>query len=134
MKAPAEFEFVLGDAGGVDRQLKGRATAGPNGLELRFEGYGDHSSPAGHGAPVFIELHDGALKVHVWADINKEDPTHSIDLDGARETARSDDEECPECRARNGTVQSTPCGSLCKECLRKHAQECGVCSAEFCAR
>ena len=45
--------------------------------------------PEGHGtldgdfAPVVIELKDKTVRLIVWADINQEDPTHIIPLDGA---------------------------------------------------
>jgi hypothetical protein len=45
--------------------------------------------PEGHGtldgdfAPVVIELKDKMVRLIVWADINQEDPTHIIQLDGA---------------------------------------------------
>ncbi len=33
---------------------------------------------------VCIEIYDGQLRVIVWSDIDQEDPTHSINLEGAR--------------------------------------------------
>lgn len=35
------------------------------------------------GSPVFLELHEGKLRLIVGADINQEEPTHFIDLNGA---------------------------------------------------
>jgi len=60
-----------------------------NGLVISAEGYGDHTSQDGFGAPILItnQIH-GGLEVVVWADINKEDPTHIIKLDGAQESKR----------------------------------------------
>jgi hypothetical protein len=37
-----------------------------------------------------LESVNGHLRVIIWADINAEDPTHIIDLEGARETARKE--------------------------------------------
>lgn len=55
---------------------------------FHFEGYGDHNSPDGQGIPVLFEVYEGELRLLVWADINREDPTHIISLDGARERDR----------------------------------------------
>jgi hypothetical protein len=58
------------------------------GLGIVPEGYGDLCSPDGKGVPILIDYYDGRLRVVVWSDINQEDPTHTIDLEGARESAR----------------------------------------------
>lgn len=42
-----------------------------------------------NGSPVMVEYYQGKWWVRVWADINKGDPTHAIDLTGAMETERS---------------------------------------------
>ena len=55
---------------------------------IRPHGYGDKTSADGHGYPVIMEYYNGKLRLLVWADINKEDPTHVIDLEGARESNR----------------------------------------------
>jgi len=57
-------------------------------LYLYPEGYGDASTEDGEGCPVMIERWNGELRVVVWSDINKEDPTHIISLEGARESLR----------------------------------------------
>lgn len=59
-----------------------------DGLAILPEGYGENGTQAGHGAPVYIELHKGELRLLVWADINQPDPTHIICLDGAKESNR----------------------------------------------
>lgn len=58
------------------------------GVALYADGYGDQGSAPGHGSPVYLELHQGVLRVLVWADINAEEPTHIIDLKDARESNR----------------------------------------------
>ena len=70
--------------------VRGRVEVQKHGqnLILRFEGFGDHNSEDGYGAPVLVENWEGKLRVVVWADINQEDPTHVIDLTGARERNR----------------------------------------------
>jgi hypothetical protein len=54
----------------------------------RFAGLGDFSSAPGHGTPVYLDDYE-SLRLCVWADINQEDPTHIIPLDGARESLRN---------------------------------------------
>lgn len=39
-------------------------------------------------SPILLERHQGTVRLLVWADINQEEPTHVIDLSGAKETAR----------------------------------------------
>jgi hypothetical protein len=51
-------------------------------------GLGDFSSAPGHGSPVYLDDFE-SLRLCVWADINQEDPTHIIPLDGARESLRN---------------------------------------------
>lgn len=68
---------------------------------LAFEGYGEKTAADGHGQPVMIELdQDDKPRVIVWSDINREEPTHVIDLEGAREDAR-DARECSHCGSVN---------------------------------
>jgi len=40
------------------------------------------------GYPVLLELYQGEYRLYVWGDINDEEPTHVISLEGARETKR----------------------------------------------
>jgi hypothetical protein len=54
------------------------------------KGYGDYYSQ-GKGTPVMLELYEGRLRLVVWADINKQEATHIIDLEGARESNRKED-------------------------------------------
>ena len=42
----------------------------------------------GDDSPIYLEFYDGKWRLHVWADINQEDPTRSIDLSGALESNR----------------------------------------------
>ncbi len=65
-----------------------RVFATPLGVSFFADTYGDHTSAEGHGSPIFLELCKGHLRLFVWADINREEPTHIIDLDGAREDRR----------------------------------------------
>ena len=60
----------------------------PQAIELGFEGYGECGAADGYGRPVRVELYEGKLRLLVWADINSEDPTHTIELNGAQEVRR----------------------------------------------
>lgn len=60
-------------------------------LLVEFDGYGEKCAADGHGTPVMIEWHEGVPRVIVWADINKEDPTNIINLQGAQEKLREDE-------------------------------------------
>lgn len=54
-------------------------------LYIGLSGYGDLCSTPGSGLPIALDMCDGNLQLFVWSDINQEDPTHIIDLEGARE-------------------------------------------------
>ncbi len=41
-------------------------------------------------APIILERYEGRLRLIVWADINEEEPTHIIDLEGARVDGRQE--------------------------------------------
>ena len=56
-------------------------------LDLVIEGFGTKAMPSGTSAPIYLEIQNGVPKLYVWADINEEDPTHIIDLSGAKEEA-----------------------------------------------
>ena len=83
-----EIETTLIDA---DPSFDGRqpikVVADQRGVSIEAKGHGDCCSADGHGSPVFLELHQGHLRLIVFADINEQDPT-IIDLDGAREDRR----------------------------------------------
>lgn len=53
---------------------------------------GDFNSNDGCGNPVHIDYWEDRLRVMVWSDINEEDPTHIIPLDGASESLRKEQE------------------------------------------
>lgn len=58
-------------------------------LGLTIEGYGDLCSKTGQGSPLVLAFNSAnELCAYIWADINKEDPTHIINLKGARDSAR----------------------------------------------
>ena len=68
-----------------------RIIANTTGVELLPDGLGTNGMLPGHGPPLYLECEAGKWRLHVWADINSEDPTHMIDLDGASEVLRRPD-------------------------------------------
>jgi hypothetical protein len=57
------------------------------GVGIRIDGYSDMCT-YDEGCPILITFREGIPYVHIWADINQEDPTHIISLAGASETNR----------------------------------------------
>ena len=92
------------------------------GIEICPVGYGDATSEDGHGCPVFLEIWDGELRVVIWGDIKKEDPTHIISLEGAREDMRKNELVCNECKS----IKATPCLDCAHthECAYDHKLNC----------
>jgi hypothetical protein len=64
-----------------------------NSVSFHFEGFGDHVTEDEDGTPVLVEQHHGVPVVYVWDDINEEDPTYQIVLDGADIKLREDAED-----------------------------------------
>lgn len=65
-------------------------TFGAAGLLISPKGYGDKCSKDGEGCPILItnQVHGKSLEVIIWSNINEEDPTHFVKLDGAKEKNR----------------------------------------------
>ena len=82
--------FTLFEHGSANREQKvcGAATAQGGALLIHLDSYGDFCSADGQGTVAVVELADGCPRVLVWADINQEDPTHTISLENAREDKR----------------------------------------------
>lgn len=59
-----------------------------SGINISPQGYSDFDSPAGSGAPIYLEFYEGHLRLIVWSDINAQEPSHIIDLERAREEFR----------------------------------------------
>lgn len=81
--APAEELAVELQDQGTDRDprrsVRAKVVATPYSIDVGFEGYGGPED-APNGWPVSCDLYEGRLQVVVWADIDSEDPTHTIDL------------------------------------------------------
>lgn len=90
------FSGKLTDQMGNSRPVPIEVTLGSgklgNGMmSIAIEGYGDKTSADGNGSPILIENYGGRVRVIIWGDINQEDPTHVIELDGALESKRVDE-------------------------------------------
>ncbi|MDV3002636.1 MAG: hypothetical protein N5P05_004291 (plasmid) [Chroococcopsis gigantea SAG 12.99] len=71
-----ELPFVLTDSDSR-KSVSGKIVRVNNGIDIFFDGYGHYSC-------VLLEVSEGSLKMIVWGDINSADPTHVIELEGAR--------------------------------------------------
>lgn len=88
---PAAPSVALKDVSGGSRfihvGIRGEGNGG--GLVICPQGYGCCNCEDGTTGPVYLEVHEGRLRLIVWADINDEEPTHIIDLEGAKEEQRN---------------------------------------------
>lgn len=83
------LEAVLKDASeSVSEPVQVLIDCRESGINIRPKQYGDFDSEAGFGAPIYLELYEGGLRLIVWSDINQQEPTHVISLEGAREARR----------------------------------------------
>lgn len=63
-------------------------------LSVEFEGYNNCGTcdsvkfGKGHRTIISFEVWEDELRCLIWADINQEDPTHTISLEGAKVTKR----------------------------------------------
>ena len=82
------------------------------------DGYGTLDGDYG---PILLERHEGQIRLVVWGDINKEDPTHTICLDGAMEARRK-----PVCERCGAVMESSEASiaedngeTVCPKCAKK---------------
>ena len=67
-------------------QISTKVHTGPHpAAEIFVDGMGTSCTP--NGSPVYLQFLD-KWELAVWADINKEDPPHRIDMTGAFESRR----------------------------------------------
>jgi hypothetical protein len=57
---------------------------------VQVAGYGDSTSKDGAGFPIGIAYYEESVWVTVWGNINQDQPTERLCLDGARESNRDD--------------------------------------------
>ena len=83
-KMHPNLTFKLRDAE-VQDEISGTVdTTSDIGISISFSGYGDCCHEDGYGSPVFIEKYDGNVMIRIYGDINSEEPTHNISLEGAK--------------------------------------------------
>lgn len=76
--------FELKDIHSGDKQTVPVEVVFQNGaLFLRPKGTGDAASLE-EGYPIMLEYYEKSVRLVVWSDINQQDPTHIIFLDGAK--------------------------------------------------
>lgn len=79
--------------------------------------------------PPDIERLTAALGIEY--EPSKDESLELLDFPDVHSPLSEDDycHQCQDCDATDG-VESTPCGSFCKECFDGHCQVCGVCAHE----
>lgn len=92
---PEKFEFSLREANEAfeDKEIACKVVVEGDrrGVCLDFEGYGVSCCEPGYGGLVYVELYKGELRVLIWDDVNEEDATHIISLEGAKEENREEE-------------------------------------------
>ena len=83
MKKSSVKGYLFDDATG--KKIKAAVGFDCGKICINIDGYGEKTAAKGFGQPVVIDFFDNKLKVIVWGDIAKEDPTNIIDLKGAKE-------------------------------------------------
>lgn len=84
------IEIKLKDMSGNGFTRKGKVTISDQGIGVDFKGYSTATTIPDEGQPIWIELHDTEVKVHLWDNINDEDP-FTLSMEGAREEFREDE-------------------------------------------
>jgi hypothetical protein len=87
------FDFLDQSDGPLDeatdyQPINGNVTAFPHGLSVRVNGYTDNASQDDMGELFLLIRQNGDLKLIVFADVNQEEPTHTISLETARNLNR----------------------------------------------
>ncbi|WP_054578141.1 hypothetical protein [Vibrio alginolyticus] len=70
--------------------ISGSVVLGHDGVEIKLKGFSDATSKDNKGTVAFLEQHDNQVLLRAYSDVNREDPTDAISLEGARNTARVD--------------------------------------------
>lgn len=69
--------------------LRGNIVVNRHGIAIQFDQYGENAAADGCGWPILIEFFDHP-RIVIWGDINSDEPTHIISLEGAQESRRKD--------------------------------------------
>lgn len=60
-------------------------------IGIHIDGFGENTSSDDHAEPILIDLNNNKLQVFIWSNINDEEPTHKVDMTGARVEKRVKD-------------------------------------------
>jgi hypothetical protein len=78
------------DTDDLNDQVEAKISIMTHGVELGVKGYSNLIDD--EGCVAYLEYYESELRLIVWANINEEDPTHIINLEGARNERRDPDE------------------------------------------
>ena len=92
LDCPITFELEDKSENGGD-STQGAILFGWDGVSIQLDGYSDYSSTDNNGIVAFLDRWDGSVNLRAYADINIEEPTDLICLDGAQNTNRTQDVE-----------------------------------------
>jgi hypothetical protein len=92
LESSDEFNVVLRDHAGGEATLPVKVRHDDGFIEISPKGYGYCTSEDGKGSPILLEFYEGELCIRLYGDINTEDPTHSLRIEGARESQRKPEE------------------------------------------
>lgn len=91
-KESFSLPYKLKDLGNVKGSFSANVTLSNGCILIGVKEYSDHVSLDNLGFPILVERYEGSLYLRVWNDINKEDVTHHINMDGARNENRMDND------------------------------------------
>lgn len=74
------------------KKIAGKVVQERRGVSIELSGHGTCNMGAGFGSPIFIENERGIVSVYVWDDINQEEYSQKVSLDGAQESRRIESE------------------------------------------
>ena len=89
------ISFAIEDSGASELphpEINGEIIANPQGIGIRFDGFGTFDMDYDAGPPVYIEFHNGELRVYIWRNRDDQEPVKIV-LNGARIVNRNEDEK-----------------------------------------
>lgn len=84
-----DLPFVIQDQESGFNDHSGSISILPHGISLRVSGFTDNASVDDLGELVVLTLNEGDLQLRAFADINQEEPTHTISFRDARNQGRA---------------------------------------------
>lgn len=74
-----------------ENHIEGLLQFGWDGVSVSLQGYSDMTSEDNQGIVGYVEFWGGTANLRAYGDINSEEPTHVISLEGARNELRVED-------------------------------------------